>query len=287
MRQTLTRRSAALGISAAVAAGLASPAAAAESGALAALEHRRGGRLGVFALDTRTGRSLAWRADERFLMCSTFKTLAVAAVLARVDAGHEDLARRVPYSEADLLEYAPVTRAHVAEGALPVGTLCAAAIEVSDNTAANLLLASLGGPAAVTRYARSIGDQVTRLDRNEPTLNRPSGQLDTTTPRAMAHSVRMVLLGEVLKPGSGQRLERWMVGSTPGLKRLRAGLPSSWPAGDKIGTGTTEANDVAIVRPPGRAPLIVAAYYDAPAVAAQDRDAVLSEVGSISAAWAS
>ena len=131
---------------------------------LAALERASGGRLGVYALDTGTGRSLGHRADERFLMCSTFKLLLAAAVLARVGAGRERLDRRVPYTASDLLPYAPVSRAHLADGSLPIGALCQAAVEVSDNTAANLLLASIGGPTSVTRFARSLGDGVTRLD---------------------------------------------------------------------------------------------------------------------------
>jgi beta-lactamase class A len=249
--------------------------------ALADLERQHGGRLGVFALDTGSGRNLAHRADERFLMCSTFKTLAVAAILARVDAGHERLARRIAYGPKDLLEYAPVTRVHVKEGALTLEALCAAAIEVSDNTAANLILAILGGPGAVTRYARGLGDRITRLDRNEPTANRANGARDTTSPRAMTGSVRRLLLGDALSPASRARLEGWMTTSTPGLTRIRAGLPAGWRVGDKAGTGDTETNDVVIARPPGRAPILIAAYYAAP-----KGEAVLREVGAIVAGWA-
>jgi beta-lactamase class A len=282
----MTRRGLAFGLPAAAVLGLARPAAAAGREALAELERRHGGRLGVFAVDTGSGRTLAHRADERFLMCSTFKTLAVAAVLARVDAGRETLARRVSYGQADLLGYAPVARAHLAEGGLPVETLCQAAIEASDNTAANLLLASLGGPAAVTRYARSIGDAVTRLDRREPAANQPAGPLDTTSPRAMAGDLRALLLGAALKPASRERLETWLAASTTGLNRLRAGLPAGWRVGDKTGTGDTQANDVAIVRPPGRPPLIAAAYYDAPATDGPAREAALRAVGAVVADWA-
>jgi beta-lactamase class A len=241
------------------------------------------GRLGVFARDTGSGRSIAWRADERFLMCSTFKTLAVAALLARVDRGREQLGRRIAYGQADLLDYAPVTRAHVAEGAMSVEALCAAAIEMSDNTAANLLLATIGGPAGVTHYARGIGDSVTRLDRNEPAANRPVGILDTTSPRAMAGSVQTILLGPTLAPASRKRLEDWMAASTPGAARLRAGLPAGWIVGHKAGTGSTETNDVAIIRPPGRAPVIVAAYLEAPA--GNEADGVLRDVGAIVTKW--
>jgi beta-lactamase class A len=258
---------------------------AAPARSLADIEHRHGGRLGVFVLDSASPRSLAWRADERFLMCSTFKTLAVAQVLARVDAGRESLQRRVPYSRADLLEYAPITRAHVGEGALSVEALCRAAIEVSDNTAANLLLASIGGPVGVTVFARSLGDLITRQDRREPDANRADGDKDTTSPRAMAASVRAILLGDVLTPASRARLEGWMIAATVGLNRIRAGVPANWRAGDKGGTGDTETNDVAILRPPGRAPLIVTAYYASSAGDLPARETVLREVGTLVANW--
>lgn len=148
------------------------------------VERRLGGRLGVAVLDTHTGHRVGYHEGERFPMCSTFKLLAVTAVLSRVDGSQEQLDRRIAYGESDLLEYAPVTRAHVGEGGMTLGDLCAAAIEQSDNTAANLILGTLGGPSAVTAYARSLGDSVTRLDRTEPTLNdwQPGEQRDTTSP---------------------------------------------------------------------------------------------------------
>jgi beta-lactamase class A len=280
---SISRRDVALGLSAAILAG---PAAATENDALAELERRSGGRLGVFALDTGSGASIGHRADERFLMCSTFKALMVADVLKRVDAGRERLDRRVAYGENDVLGWSPVTRAHVKEGALPVEALCAAAVEQSDNGAANLLLRSIGGPAEVTRFARGLGDKVTRLDRWELELNNPSGDLDTTSPRAMAGSLRAVLLGRVLSPASKARLQDWMVASTPGLKRLRAGMPSGWRVGDKSGTGDAQTNDNAIAIPPGRAPLIVSAYYAAPQGGSPAAETTLKQVGAIVAEWA-
>lgn len=270
----------------ALAMGVTASSAAAQT-ALAALEQRHGARLGIFALDTGSGRSLANRADERVLMLSTFKALLAAAVLARVDAGQERLDRRIPFGEADLLSYAPVARAHLREGALSVEALCAATVELSDNTAANLLLPTLGGPAGLTRFLRGIGDAVTRLDRNEPGLNTPSGEMDTTTPAAMAQSLRAVLAGEALSAASRARLEGWMVASPTGRARLRAGFPDGWRVGDKTGTAGSQAHDVAIARPPGRAPLIVAAYCDAPRLDGPGRDNVLHEVASIIAGWMS
>jgi len=256
-------------------------------GPLAAIEGRVGGRLGVVALDTGSSRRLAYRADERFAMCSTFKLLLAAAVLARVDAGDESLDRRLAYGPSDLLEYAPFTRAHVADGSLPVASLCQASVEVSDNTAANLLLATLGGPEGLTRYARSVGDPATRLDRREPELNAnaPGDPRDTTTPSAMAETVRRLLLGEALTAASRARLEGWLVASPTGARRLRAGFPPDWRAGDKTGTGDNGAtNDVAIAWPPGHAPIVVAAYLSESKASLAEREAALAEVGRLAAA---
>jgi beta-lactamase class A len=251
---------------------------------LAALEARAGGRLGVAVLDTGSGRRLDHRGGERFPLCSTFKVLLAGAVLARVDGGRETLERRLPYGQADLLEFAPVTTAHVAEGGLTVRDLCAAAVEVSDNTAANLLLQTLGGPTAVTTFARSLGDPVTRLDRTEPTLNTalPGDPRDTTTPTAMVNTLRALMLGDALSSGSRQRLDGWMTACTTGRNRLRAGLPANWAAGDKTGSGEHgTVNDVAILRLPHRAPILVAVYYTGSKAPMEDRNAVLAEVGRI------
>jgi beta-lactamase class A len=267
-------------------AGMSASAFAAES-PFADIERRHGGRLGIFAIDTGSGRTLAWRADERFLMCSTFKGLLAALVLSRVDAGHESLTRPVRYTEKDLIFTSPVTKAHVTEGVMTIGALCQAAVEVSDNTAAILLMRSAGGPAALTQFMRGLGDTVTRSDRYEPDSNQYSGVLDTTSPRAIAQSVNRILLGDVLSRASRQQLEDWMIASTPGRNRIRAALPADWHAGDRPGTSLEEeTNDYAIVRPPGRAPLLVAAYYDAPGVKLDQREAVLREAGDTFVTWA-
>jgi beta-lactamase class A len=200
---------------------------------LAEIERRNGGRLGVYALDTGSGRTLAWRADERFLMCSTFKGLLAAQILSRIDSGQEDPARLVHYTGHDLIFTSPVTKANLVHGAMTVSALCEAAVEVSDNTAAILLMRSAGGPAGLTQFLRSIGDSVTRSDRYEPESNQYNGLLDTTTPRAVTESARKILLGNVLSPRSRQQLEDWMIASTPGRKRLRAALPADWHAGDR------------------------------------------------------
>ena len=251
---------------------------------LVALEARAGGRLGVVALDTGTGRRIAHRGEERFPLCSTFKVLLAGAVLARVEKGQERLDRPIAYTKADLLEYAPVAAARLPEGRLTVEALCAAAVEASDNTAANLLLQTLGGPTALTAFARGLGDAVTRLDRTEPALNTalPGDPRDTTTPAAMVESLKAMLLGGGLEPESCQRLEGWMRGSLTGGDRLRVGLPATWTVGDKTGTGDRgTVNDVAILRPPGRAPILVAAYYTGSRAPLKDRNAVLAEVGRL------
>lgn len=249
---------------------------------LAAIEARAGGRLGVLALDTGTGRTLSHRADERFAMCSTFKLLLATQVLHAVDEGKESLDRIIPYGPADMLEYAPITAKHLGERGMTVRALCEAAVAYSDNTAANLLLASRGGPAGYTQYVRTLGDPVTRLDRNEPALNTPvAGQdLDTTSPRAMLASVREVVLGGALSSASRELLVRWLLGNTTGAHRLKAGIPETWRIGDKTGTGSQGAtNDIGILYPPGRAPILVTAYYSGSKASQAEREAVLAEVG--------
>ena len=165
-----------------------------------------------------------------FAMCSTFKWALVAAVLSRVDRSLLALEQPVLYDERDLLSYAPATRAHIAEGRMTIEAPAQAAVVVSDNTAANLLLRQIGGPSGVTRFFRDIGDEVTRLDRNEPTLNKnaPGDVRDTTSPRAMAFALRKVLLGKTLSQASRTRLIDWLVDCRTGLSRLRAGLPAGW-----------------------------------------------------------
>ncbi|HEX4534484.1 MAG TPA: class A beta-lactamase [Rhizomicrobium sp.] len=262
--------------------------ATADENLFAALEKRSGGRLGVAALDTASGRRLDYRSSERFPMCSTFKLLLVAAILQRVDRGKENLARFVKYGKSDFPApgfYAPVTRANLAKGGMTLDALCAAAIEYSDNTAANLMLASLGGPDAVTGFARAIGDNVTRLDRNEPTLNSsvPGDPRDTTTPSAMMNDLDVIAFGRnVLSMQSSERLIGWLRGCKTADKRIRAGLPAGWTTGNKTGTGDNgSTNDVAIIWPPKRQPILVAAYYTGSTASDAAREAVLADVGRI------
>jgi beta-lactamase class A len=249
-----------------------------------AIEHRYGGRLGVAVVDSDSGVSVTHRSDERFPMCSTFKLLAAAAVLKRVDQGTEKLGRNVPYGPGDLLSYAPVTKAHVADGGMHLGDLCAAAIQWSDNTAANLMLQAIGGPAALTRYVRTLGDQVTRLDRTEPTLNTalPNDNRDTTSPSAMLRTVRTILLSRELSETSRRQLETWLIGDQVGGNRLRAGLPPAWRIGDKTGTGDNgTANVVAIIWPPDRPPILATVYLTGSPAPADRLNLAHADVGRL------
>lgn len=231
--------------------------------ALATLEAERGGRLGVSVLDAGTRRRLDHRADERFPMCSTHKFLTAAAVLDRVDRGALELDRKVAFTSADLLAYAPIVRQHVEAGRMTVEALAAAATAWSDNTADNLLLALLGGPAGWTRHARSLGDGVSRLDRIEPALNTgiPGDPRDTTSPAAMVRNLDAILLGTALSQDSRARLESWMLDSPVTGALLRAGLPKGWRVADKSGAGDNGTrNDIAMIVRPGAAPLLAAVY---------------------------
>jgi beta-lactamase class A len=258
--------------------------------ALAAIEASVGGRVGVFAFDTGSGQHLAHREDERFAMCSTFKWALAAAVLARVDRHELTLDERVPYGPSDLLEYAPTTRANLSTGAMTVDALAEAAVTKSDNAAANLLLAKIDGPPGLTQFFRRVGDPVTRLDRDEPTLNaNVLGDVrDTTSPRAMASLMQAVLCGTVLSEGSRDRLLHWMNACETGRERLRAGLPADWSVGDKTGTGLEGAvNDVAIAVPPGRAPILIASFMSESTASIASLSAAHAAVGRLVASRAS
>ncbi|WP_324784287.1 class A beta-lactamase [Streptomyces sp. H51] len=234
------------------------------------LERQHGARLGVFGRNVRTGRTVGHRADELFPVCSLFKTLAAAAVLRDLDRHGEVLARRIHYTEADLVDGSDVTREHLAEG-MTVAELADAAIRFSDNTAGNLLLRELGGPTAVTRFARSLGDPVTRLDRWETELNsaEPWRRTDTTSPRAIGRTYARLVLGDALNGPDRALLTHWLLNNTTGGNRLRAGLPASWTVADKTGAGSYGAdNDAGIAWTPDGTPVVLAVQVTKP-----DRDA--------------
>ncbi|HXB62358.1 MAG TPA: class A beta-lactamase [Acidobacteriaceae bacterium] len=255
---------------------------------LSAIERTSGGRLGVAVLDMATGARAGHRADERFAMCSTFKLLEAAAVLQRVDAGTESLSRRLTFTSKDILEHAPITEEHVGSDGMSLLELCDAAVRYSDSTAANLLLGTIGGPAGFTAFARAIGDNVTRLDRNEPDMSQatPGDPRDTTSPAAMVQNLQTLLLGKLLSDASRAQLEDWMLRNTTGDPCLRAGVPKGWHIGDKTGTGDYGTrNDVAVIRPPQHAPVLVAVYLTgATAITDDQRNAAIADVARAVAA---
>ncbi|MFF8491278.1 Exo family class A beta-lactamase [Streptomyces albidoflavus] len=230
---------------------------------LAGLERTSGARLGVYAYDTGSGRTVAYRADELFPMCSVFKTLSSAAVLRDLDRNGEFLSRRIFYTQDDVeqADGAPETGKpeNLANG-MTVEELCEVSVTASDNCAANLMLRELGGPAAVTRFVRSLGDRVTRLDRWEPELNsaEPGRVTDTTSPRAITRTYGRLVLGDALDPRDRRLLTSWLLANTTSGDRFRAGLPDDWTLGDKTGAGRYGTNnDAGVTWPPGRAPIVL------------------------------
>ena len=223
-----------------------------------------GGRLGVAAIDTGSGRELRFDADSRYAMASTFKLPLAAAILSLAEQGKLSVDEELPFGPDKPLDNSPTVTANLARGGLPIWQLCAAIVEVSDNSAANLLLRRIGGPEAVTRFIRACGDPVTRLDRFEMELNSnlPGDPRDTTSPAAMAGLVRKLVLGDVLTQENRNRLSLWLKKSVPGPDRLMAGFPvPPWLVGHKTGTGANGAvNDVAIAWRSGRKPVVIASY---------------------------
>ncbi|WP_175911815.1 PEN family class A beta-lactamase, Bcc-type [Burkholderia sp. BCC1640] len=252
----------------------------------AALEHAAGGRLGVCAIDTASGLHALHRADERFPFCSTFKAMLSAAVLAQSVEHPGLLQQRVTIAQSDLMNYSPVSGKHVGTG-MTVAELCEAAIQYSDNSAANLAMKLIGGPEAVTAYARSIGDDAFRLDRWETELNTalPGDPRDTTTPAAMAASMRVLTLGDALPPAQRAQLVAWLRGNKVGDKRIRAGVPAGWQVADKTGTGDYgTTNDAGVIWPPSRAPIVLVVYYTQARADAKAKDDVIAAAARIAVA---
>ncbi len=273
------------------------PLAARTADDLAALEARAGGRLGVALFDTASPRRWVHRSDERFGLCSTFKLPLAGAVLQALDQGRLRADARLPLRPEDRVQHMPTTEAWLARGWATPTALAQAAQLSSDNLAANVLLRSVGGPEAFTAWLRAQGDAVTRVDRYEPAMNRVAAgdERDTTSPAAFAGLVATLCTGAALKPARRALLVQWMRDTRTGQRRLRAGLPAAWRAGDKTGTGfgpgmPDRINDVAVFWPPGRAPWVLACFYEGPAqssdwVRPQD-EAVLAEVGRLAGAFA-
>lgn len=249
------------------------------------LEASTGGRIGVSAINTANGMRLQYRAEERFPFCSTFKSLLVAAVLKKSMSEPRFLEEQIKYSKQDTegAKYSPITEKHLKDG-MSIAQLCEATIQHSDNAAANLLMKKIGGPKRVNSFLQAIGDSVFRLDRWEPELNSaiPGDLRDTSTPAAVADSLRKILLGDALAQPQREQLQAWLKGNTTGDTRIRAGVPKGWVVGDKTGTctyGTT--NDVGIIWPPKGAPIIIAIYFTHKEKEAAPRNDVIASITRI------
>jgi beta-lactamase class A len=243
--------------------------------AMGKIESASGGRLGVAAFDLGRKVQLSYRGNERFPMCSTFKVLASSSILAR-EPGL--LAKRIRYTKQDLVAYSPVTEKHVADG-MTNAELCAAAIQYSDNTAANLLLKQIDGPAGLTAYARSLGDEVFRLDRWETELNSaiPGDPRDTTSAVAMMRTLQKLALGDGLPATQRKMLVDWMLGNTTGDTRIRAGVPAGWNVADKTGSGSYgTTNAVGVAWTPDGAPIVIAVFFTQPAKEANTKSDVVA-----------
>jgi len=253
---------------------------------LAELEKSSGGRLGVALINTADNSQIVYRGEERFPMCSTSKVMAASAVLKQSETNQTLLNKRVEIKKSDLVNYNPITEKHLDTG-MTLGELGAAAIEYSDNTAMNKLIAELGGPAGVTKFARSIGDATFRLDRTEPSLNTaiPGDKRDTTSPLAMAKSLQNLALGKALGEPQRAQLVEWLKGNTTGGESIRAGLPATWVVGDKTGSGDYgTTNDIAVIWPENHAPLVLVTYFTQPHQDAKARKDVLAAAAKIVAA---
>jgi beta-lactamase class A len=247
---------------------------------LARLEKSFSGSIGVYLLDTQKRRHFSYQGEKRYAFCSTFKALLGAAILHKSSQEADLLEREMTLNSSDFVAYSPVTEKHK-DGSMRIADLCAATIQTSDNTAANALLRELGGPAELTAYMRSIGDNAFRLDRWETELNSalPGDLRDTSTPSAMANSLQKLVLGNALAEPQKQLLKDWLIGNTTGNTRIRAGLPQGWIVGDKTGTGDYgNAHDIAVVWPPSRAPFVLAIYTSRKKKDSEARSDIIAEV---------
>jgi beta-lactamase class A len=240
-------------------------------------------RVGAAVIDAGDGAVWSYRGDERFPLMSTHKSFACAALLARVERGEASLETRVDVGAGELVANSPVTSKHVGPGSMALADLCAAAIDFSDNTAANYVLGAIGGPAGLTQYFRALGDATSRLDRTETALNEnlPGDERDTTTPSAAAADLRKLLLGDALKPASRERLTQWMIEDKVSGPLLRAALPAGWRIADKTGAGERGSRGiVAVIWPPSRAPVVAAIYLSGGPSGLDARDAAIRRIGT-------
>jgi beta-lactamase class A len=277
-----------------IALGVLSSAAVAKSdaiGQLQGMEHRLSARIGVHAENLQTGRGFQHRPDERFAMCSTFKSSLAALCLRQADQGQLDLSEQLAFHASDMLPTSRVTSEHVSAGRMAIGELCRAIVEHSDNTAANLLLSRVGGPAAMTQFFRDIGDTTSRLDRIEMALNSniPGDERDTTSPEAMAENLRQLIIAtEQLTKPSQDLLVRWMRNEQNGQNRIRAAVPDDWIVANKPGTSLNgAANDIAVLWSPNSVPFIVTVFIDTQRGRTREAVASVREVADLALAMVS
>ncbi|MCE7999481.1 MAG: class A beta-lactamase [Rhodobiaceae bacterium] len=247
------------------------------------IESRLGGRIGISIHDTGSGQRWEHRADERFPLSSTFKPFACAAVLTRIESGAERLHRVIEIEDDDLVSYSPLTETRVNTVGMTIAELCEATITLSDNTAGNLILESIGGPKAFTDYMRTIGDDTSRLDRWETDLNEgtPGDKRDTTTPRAAAASLNRLLLGQILSVSSREQLTTWMENDKVADALLRSALPEDWRIADKTGAGGHGARSIiAVIWPPAREPLVISIYVTENDASFAERNQAIAEIGA-------
>ncbi len=278
---TIHRRS----LLAAVAATAVAPAWADDASfTLEGYERSTGGRIGLYAQNQKTGAKIAWRSDERFAMCSSFKASLAACLLARVDRGEDGLDQVITFDQKDIQEWAPAAKANLAKGSISVTEACQGAVERSDNTCAHLLVARIGGPAALTEFWRKTGDGVTRLDHYEPEMSRsqPPDPSDTTSPAAMAGSLGRFVLSDVLSPTSRTLLTGWMRNCKTGIDLLRAGMPKAWAVADKTGSnGRDVVADIAVAWPERDQPLVMAVYTQGGSAKSSELRRTLAEIGKL------
>ncbi|WP_299002379.1 class A beta-lactamase [uncultured Shewanella sp.] len=249
---------------------------------LLALENQYGGRIGLSLMNTQNNSAIHYRASERFPLASTFKVMAVAAMLKESESQPQLLAKKIAYTEQEVKDsgYAPITSKHLKTG-MTIEALCAAALQFSDNAAVNLLMQQLGGPDEVTAFARHIGDTQFNLTRWEPQLNLvyPGETQDTTTPNAMSLSLQKLVLGDILQKPQRDKLKNWLINNTTGDTKIRAMVPSTWIIGDKTGSGRFGAtNDIAVLWPPKYNPFILSVYYVQQDIDAKNNNKIIREV---------
>ena len=250
---------------------------------VAEIEEKLSARIGMAVYDQETGKSWEYHANDRFPLSSTFKTIACAALLKKVEQGEENLGRRIVFAKEDLVTYSPITENHTAPKDMSLEDLCHATMTMSDNTAANLVLNSLGGPVAVTEFIRSVGDKTTRLDRIETELNEatPGDLRDTTTPKMMASAITKLILGDALSPASRSQLKEWMIANKVADSLIRASVPEDWVVADRTGAGGYGSRSItAVMWPPHRKPIIAIIYITETKAAFKDRNAAIAEIGT-------